>query len=583
MRVFGILTGVMSLRIGGKMYIWLSLVLAAVVYIGATTSRGVIDYDEGYYAQPALRMAQGGDWTTPYANDVRFLEKPPLLYWITAAGFKMFGVSEFALRLPTALAVIALVLVVMRAANLALGSQAAGIAGLCTAFSVGTYLFTRETLHDVWLVLFLTIAMTAFLKWRLDASRPLGPALLFYAALAGGMMCKSLIGVAFPVGIVILFFIWERRLPDWRSLHILPGVLLFLALTVPWHLLGEIRNEGFLEFFFVEEQFLRFLGRRDLPVLWSVPLVTFWALVPLWFFPWIVFVPAAFSSARKTDSDKTHALFRLAIIWIVVVLGFFSFSARLEHYVFPALPALSLLVAIAFTRKSENRAILWGYRVLAVLGMLALMAGVVAGIWLTMGNMPPSSDVGPSNRIAENDFSIMAEMPPEIIRGLIAPAAATISALAAGFWIALKLEKRRMHQTAALAVAVVMMLACATTNWSLNICEDLISSKKFGQAVARQAQPGDRLIVVGDYESANSLNFYQPLRVEVVDGTAYALLPGLKYPDAPKILLSQNEFMSAWQSAERVFALLPEDRTEELTPGGVQVLRVLHRILVRNH
>jgi len=573
----------MLLQMRGKMYIWLPLILTAVIYLGVNTNRGVIDYDEGYYSQPAVRMAESGDWVTPYANDVRFLEKPPLMYWITAAGFKIFGVREFALRLPTVLAVIALTGVVMLAANRAVGIQAAGIAGICTAFSVGTYLFTREALHDVWLVLFLALAMTAFLKWRLDPDKSLGPALLFYAALAGGMMCKSLIGLAFPVGIVVLFFIWERKLPTWRSLHLLPGILLFLALTVPWHLLTEIRNNGFLEFFFVGEQFLRFLGRREPPVLWSVPLVTFLALVPLWFFPWSVFIPAAFNSARKTDDDKTRVLFRLAIVWIVVVLGFFSFSARLEHYVFPALPAFSLLVAVAFSRKGENKAILWGYRVLAVLGIITLVFGIIAGVWFAMGNMPPSSAAGPSNRIAENDFSIMAEMPPDIIRGLLAPAAVTILVLAAGFWTALKLENSRRHKAAVLTVAAVMIAICATTHWSLNICEDLISSKKFGQAIAMQVQPGDRLVVMGDYESANSLNFYQPLRVQIVDGTAYALLPGLKYPDAPEILLSHDEFLSVWQSPERVFLLLPEERTGELTHVGVPVLRVLHRVLVRNH
>jgi hypothetical protein len=177
----------------------------------------------------------------------------------------------------------------------------------------------------------------------------------------------------------------------------------------------------------------------------------------------------------------------------------------------------------------------------------------------------------------------MAEMPPEIVRGLLAPAAVTIPALAAGFWTALTLEKRRRHQAAALAVAATMMLVFAMAHWSLNICEDLISSKKFGQAVARQARDGDRLVVAGDYESANSLNFYQPLLVQIVDGTAYALLPGLKYPDAPQILLSRDEFLSAWRSEERVFVLLPRERAGELAPGGVPVLSVLHRILVRNH
>ena len=83
----------------------LPVLLAGIIYLSSTTGRAVIDYDEGYYAQAARHMVESGDWVTPYANGVRFLEKPPLLYWITAASFKIFGIHEFSLRLPTALAV----------------------------------------------------------------------------------------------------------------------------------------------------------------------------------------------------------------------------------------------------------------------------------------------------------------------------------------------------------------------------------------------------------------------------------------------------------------------------------------------
>ncbi|MDR0842446.1 MAG: glycosyltransferase family 39 protein [Acidobacteriota bacterium] len=579
---------------GRCVWLLLPLALTAVVYIGLATGRGVIDYDEGYYSQPALRMAAGGDWVTPYADGVRFLEKPPLLYWVTAASFKVFGVGEVALRLPTALAVVALAWVVMLTARLAVGPLAAGIAGLSATFCVGTFLFTRETLHDVWLVLFLAVAMYALLKWRLDPARPLGPALLFYVALAGGVMCKSLVGLAFPVGIALLFFLWNRELPAWRTLHVVPGLLLFLALTVPWHWLAAVHNEGFLDFFFVKEQFLRFLGRREPPVLWSVPLGTFWALVPVWFFPWIAFVPAAFAGVRKAADENTRLLVRLAVVWIVVVLGFFSFSARLEHYVFPALPAFSLLVAVAFGRKPEDAALgreetgsskvlLWGCRALAAVGVLALVFGVAAAFWLSAGNMLPADSAGPRDRLAENDFSIMAEMPPEIVRELFVPAAVTIPALVLGFSLALFFARRRRGKDVALAVAAVMALVCVMAHWSLVICEDLISSKKFGLALADEARPGDRLVVVGDYESANSLNFYQPLPVEMTEGTAYALLPGLEYPDAPQVLLAPEEFTDVWRSPGRVFVLLPEDRRGAMAPGGVEVFRLLHRVLVKNH
>jgi hypothetical protein len=567
----------------GKWSILLPLILAAGVYLLTTTNRGVTDYDEGYYSQPPIRMAEHGDWVTPYANRIRFLEKPPLLYWVTAASFRVFGVNEFALRLPTAFAVIALVWIVMLTARLAAGTLSIWAAGLSAAFSAGVYLFTRETLHDVWLVLFLALAMYAFFKWYLDPRHALGPALLFYAAMAGAVMCKSLIGIAFCAGIAVVFFLFSREMPGWRTLHLVPGSLLFLALTVPWHLLAAAQNEGFLEFFFVGEQFLRFFGKREPPVLWSVPLLTFWVLVPVWFFPWTAFLPAAYCAGRSSGDKKIRALAALALAWAAVVLGFFSVSDRLEHYAFAALPAFSLLAAVAFSRDGKNKAILWAYRLLAALGVLAIICCVVAGMRLASGNGFPFGAAGPADRLAETDFSIMADMPPEMLSNLLAPAAVTAVVLAAGFLSALWFEGRRRRAYALIIVAAAMMLVCTMAHWSLIICEDLISSKKFGIAVSREACSGDRLVVMGDYETANSLNFYQPLPVEIVDGTAYALIPGMKYPDAPEIILTKQEFREAWQSNGRVFVLLPEDRKEELQPEGVEVMRLLDRVLVRNH
>ncbi len=567
----------------GRWSILLPLLLAAILYLGTTTGRGVIDYDEGYYAQASKHMVESGDWVTPYANGARFLEKPPLLYWITAVSFSLFGINEFALRLPTSLAIIALVWTVLQMARRASGEKAGFIAGLCTTCSAGIYLFTRETLHDVWLVLFIAVAMYAFLEWRLDPLHSLRPAMLFYSAMAGAMLCKSLIGVAFPLGIVAVFYALSREWPKWRSMHIAPGSLLFLTLTVPWHWLAEIRNEGFLNFFFVGEQFLRFFSKREPPILWSVPLLTFWALVLVWFFPWTAFLPAGIMEARKTAGDRQRALLKLSIAWVVVILGFFSLTDRLEHYAFPALPALPLLVAGVLGRTEESRSIRWGFRGLAILGILVLAFGIGAGLWLAMGPGLEYASAGPTDRLSEADFTILADMPADIIKKLFKPAAVTIALIAAGFLAAFWLENRRRRMYAVICLAIAMTGICGMIHWSLAICEDFISSKKFGLAVAELARPGDRLIVVGDYESANSINFYQPLHVEVVDGLAYALVPGMKYPDAPRTILPRQEFASAWKSPKRVFALVPKTRIGELSPAGTEVLQVLHRVLVRNH
>ncbi len=358
-----------------KLALLLPLVLAAIIYLASAGGRAVIDYDEGHYSEVALQMAERGDWVTPYDNGVRFLEKPPLMYWLTAASLRILGVNEFALRLPTALGVMALVWVVMLIARRASGDRAASLAGLCTACSAGTYLFTREALHDIWLVLFVSLAMYALLDWYLDPLHSRRRALIFYAASAGALMTKSLIGVAFPAGIAIIFFMLARERPKWRTLHLLPGLLLFLVLAVPWHWLAAVRNQGFLWSFFVNEQFLRFFGSHDPPILWSLPLLTFWALIPVWFFPWTVFLPAAFAASRKPADDGQCALVRLVLAWLLVILGFYSISARLEHYAFPLLPAMSLLVGMALSRTDDRRAVKWGFRILAILGVIVLAIG----------------------------------------------------------------------------------------------------------------------------------------------------------------------------------------------------------------
>jgi 4-amino-4-deoxy-L-arabinose transferase-like glycosyltransferase len=561
----------------------LAVALVGVLYVPCSGGRGVLDYDEGHYSQVALRMTETGDWVTPYVDGVRFLEKPPLMYWVSAASLRAFGRSEFALRLPTALAVMALVWVVGLMAGRAAGPRAALFAGLGTAFCVGTCLFTRETLHDVWLVLFITLAMHAFLEWRRTPRASLRHALVFAAALAGAVMTKSLVGVVLPLGSVVLYHLLAREKPDWRRLHVIPGTLVFLALAVPWHWLAASRNPGFLRDFFLNEQILRFLGRHDPPVLWSLPLPLFWALLPVWLFPWALFLPAAVGLLRKDTAPARRAAALLATSWALVVVGLFSAPGRLEHYVFPALPAFALLVGMTLDGGGEERAVRWGFRGLAVLGVLALVVLAGGGLWLALGR-PVAGGVSPGRHsmLPYTDFTILADMPPQIMWRLAAPAVATLAALAIGSLAALWLETRERRLAAVVSVASVMMAFCLTTQWSLVICEDLVSSKRFALAVAREARAGDHLVVVGDYESANSLSFYQPLRVEVYGGLAYALIPGLKYADAPQVVLTRARLEALWQGSGRVFALVPQARRAEFGLDGPELLRVLDRVLIRN-
>ena len=221
---------------------------------------------------------------------------------------------------------------------------------------------------------------------------------------------------------------------------------------------------------------------------------------------------------------------------------------------------------------------------MALLGVLVLIAGLGAGAWfLAAGHGFTGSASSRTGMIYQTDFSILADMPPSIQMRLLKPAAITMLVLVLGPCAALVFEKHRRRLHALGCLMASMMVVCSMIHWSLTICEDMISSKKFGLALASDSRPGDRLVLSGDYESANSLNFYEPLPVEMVNGVAYALVPGMQFKDAPRIILTVQEFRTVWQSESRVFAVVPITELSELRPPGVIVLEVLDRALVRNH
>ncbi|MCP5109602.1 MAG: hypothetical protein GY953_02075, partial [bacterium] len=269
----------------------------AAVYALAATGRVILDADEGVYAHIPQQMLERGDWLTPYVNGVRSLDKPPLLYWLTAISYSLFGVNAFAAHVPGILGVVGTAWFLQRLAALAAGPVAGRYAALAFAFSVGTFLFTLEVMHDILLVLFLSAAMLCL---ALTYRHPTVAAVLgFFAATTGAFLSKGLIGVAFPVGIALVYMAVTRELPPVRLRWLLWGGLLFAALAAPWHIAMEIRNPGFLEIHFFEEQILRFFNQREPMDIQSVPLPLFWLLIPVWLFPWSCFLPAAFRLPRS--------------------------------------------------------------------------------------------------------------------------------------------------------------------------------------------------------------------------------------------------------------------------------------------
>ncbi len=367
----------------------------AILQIGGLFTPGLLDDVDSVYIQIAREMLQRHDFVTPTIDGIRFFDKPPLMYWMAAGSMHLFGIHDWAARLPLALGVLALLLSVY-----ALGirlfatisppnapDRAALYAAFAMATSIGPYLYTRFYIPDILIALWMTLSIHLFLVALDRINRlqsPLVPMLGFAAVLALDVLTKGLIGIVFPVLFVLLYLAVTGQLGLLLKLCIPAATLLFAIIAAPWHILAALRNPaipmpagvglpakaGWAWFYLYNEHIARFLGKRIPHDYGQVPIPLFWALLVLWLAPWAAFLPAALlnafrdlrapkQSALRFDSDiaagydttsaleassRTREAALSLLLWPAIVLGFFTLSSRQEYYHLPALPALALLV-----------------------------------------------------------------------------------------------------------------------------------------------------------------------------------------------------------------------------------------------
>jgi len=385
---------------------------------------------------------------------------------------------------------------------------------------------------------------------------------------------------------------WSRNLRRLRHFHLVKGTLLFFLITAPWHILAAIRNPGFLWYYFVNEQFLRFLGKRQPMDYESISLPVFWALALAWLFPWSAFLPALRHVWRGSGdwNGAGRDAAKICFCWAFAVFVFFSVSSRIEHYSMPIFPPLAILIGIAlspdgFASNLAKKTTARGFAFLGLLGSAAALVLVAGCLLFSFGAF---EDIGQSQGSARLHaykyyFAPLFEMPPEITARLLTPLVGTLTALALGFTGAWILARRDRRMAAVMAIALTMAGFCFFTWQSIGICEGFISSRQFGQKLNELYRPGDAAVVLGDFETANSINFYAPVPLYIFDGSAALLTQGMSYPEAPQMLLTPVSFSKMWEGNSRVFLLVPEDRLHALKlQSAWPVLNSFGRVLVCN-
>jgi 4-amino-4-deoxy-L-arabinose transferase-like glycosyltransferase len=343
--------------------------------------RPLILPDEGRYAGVAWDMYRSGTMAVPLLDGMPYFHKPPLYYWIAEAAYGLFGVNEWAARVPSWLgawaAVAAVYMFVARYRDPACARVAALVLAVIPFFFAGAQFANMDMLVAGTITLATLAGAAAVLEH--EAGRPYGRLMLLTGAFAAlALLSKGLIGIVLPV---FTLFLWLAALRQWKSMRVLvwpPAIAIFLILGLPWFVLMQTRYPDFFHYFFIYQQFERFseTGFNNVAPFWFyVPVLLGLSL------PWALWA-GGFLRKRFWALPEGRAIWLLMAVWIVVVVGFFSIpSSKLVGYVLPAVPPLAILLAEVLGRaraaspQGSRRAVVAASAVSVALCVAAAAAG----------------------------------------------------------------------------------------------------------------------------------------------------------------------------------------------------------------
>jgi 4-amino-4-deoxy-L-arabinose transferase-like glycosyltransferase len=544
----------------------------AAVYFASLFTPPLLDDVDAAHAQAAQSIADTGDWVTAKIDGIRYIEKPPMPYWLVGGLYRLTGVeNSFTTHLPNALAMLALTWLSWLWACRAWGPRAGLYAGLGVLTSVGPFLFTRFIIPESILALFLLIALYALIT-GLEMNRP-WRCYWSWAMVALAMLTKGLIAPVFFAGAAIPYLFLTGQWRRWRALKPISGLLLFLAIGAPWHILCGLANpdqghpvgnhptfgnvHGFFYFFFINEHVLRFFDLRYPHDYNKMPGVWYWLGHLIWLFPWSLFMPAVVAVAWVTrhswlkhlhqDAGQTvdfyldNALredvasyvlrvkFRVRTIWLLSLFSawtllFFSISTNQEYYTFPVWPPLLILIAGMVAGMEEGRSsetggkpllstawLTGGQAAFAVIGVLSAIA-LGWGLWDSR-HLPYVADVGTllAHR-AVGDYTLsmshLFDLTGPSFAALRLPAILAAVALLVGPLVGLVLRLRRKHLAATISIALTMTVFLIAAHIAFARFAPMLSSKPFADIILQKGTPNDTFIIYGDQSSASSVIFY---------------------------------------------------------------------------
>ena len=544
-------------------------VIVAFTWFAALDLRKLQHPDEGRYAEIAREMAVSGDWVTPRLNGIKYFEKPPLQYWVTAASYRAFETDQWTARLAPAVAGLLSVLVVgFTAARLA-GPTAGAYAALGLAGCVWHVGLSHFLTLDALLTFLLTAALCSFLLANRDGlprARVRAWMLAAWAELALATLTKGPIALVIPGATLVLYALLTRDRGPWKRLHLASGLPLYLAIAAPWFIVASRANPGFAEFFFIHEHVTRFLTtehRRG---------GAWWYFVPLFaagVMPWLSIAPWTWRASWRAPATANGFRWQaFCLVWAAFVFGFFSLSgSKLPSYILPMFPALMLVLGPALAALAARR-LAWLLAPLAI-GALLLATGVAIGFERLIPRLAVDGRTPAAVFQAYVPWAILGT-------GIIAVAAV------AG-WAALRRDGERAKSLGLAIVALGTLVGFQV----LFVGHDVFRATRSGYDILREAKhargapldPGVPFYQVGSYDQ--TVPFYLNRTTTLVafrDEFAMGLdmEPALAIP-------TEAQWIPVWEALPAGYALMPLTEHARLAAQGVP-MRVLaadaRRVLV---
>ncbi len=530
----------------------------------------LLDDVDASHAQVSQHMDESGDWVTMKLNGIRYLEKPPLPYWLAAGLYRVFGQNVFATHLPNTLAILGLAWLAWLWTSRGWGPRAGLYGGLGVLTSLGPFLFTRFAIPEALLSFLLLFALWCFLT-GLESFHPVR-IYWMWAALALATLTKGLIAPVFFFAAAIPLLLLSGQWRRWRDLKPFTGILVYLAIAAPWHILCGLRNpdqghpignhptpgnvHGFWYFYFINEHVMRFIGGRFPNDYNKMPFVVYWLAHLVWLFPWSLFLPALLVVAWRTrhtwlqhlrrDSGQTvdfylenavredvagyvaRLKFRVRSTWLLSLFAgftllFFAISTNQEYYTFPAWTPLLMLIAgtlagIEERRGPEGQKPLLSQKWLSGAQAFFAVAGVVIAailgfcLWESR-SLPFVPDIG--TLLAHREvggytlsMSHFFDLTGPSFAALRLPAILAAVTLLIGPLVGWILRMRRKHLAATISVAITSAVFLIAAHIAFARFDPMLSSKQLADAILAKGSPSDSFIIYGDQSDASSVVFY---------------------------------------------------------------------------